>query len=268
MLNIFKPKKKPKIAIVSLTSCEGCQFVMLDLGKRFLDLLKNVDINEFHLLEDEKEINGHYDIVFVEGNPITKENFQRLKNIRKKAAKLVVLGNCADLGGVWEIKNYHDKNKIVKYVYKTHSDKIENPDVREVDNFVEVDFAIPTCPIDGEEFLRVFKSLIKGKIPKIKQVPVCDECSKQGTKDCYLVKGEVCLGTISFAGCQAVCPNNNQPCYGCRGLRDNIESKALKSLLDNFYKKHSKKEVNDILEFFGLKDSIIKKLKTKNEIKN
>lgn len=262
-LEKFFKKKKPKVAIVSLTSCEGCQFVILDLGKRFLDLTQDIELEEFGLLEDDKEPQGQYDIVFVEGNPITEEDIEKLKQTRKKAKKLIVLGNCADMGGVWEIKNYYNKEEIAESVYKKKYKRIKNPNVREVGNFVKVDFSIPTCPIDGEEFLRIAKDLIKGKTPEIKQSPVCSECPKRGTKDCYLVKGDVCLGLISFAGCHAICPANNQPCYGCRGLRKDITKESLKVILDSFRKKNSVKKINNILEFFGLKDDIVSKLREK-----
>ena len=44
---------KPKVAIVSLTSCEGCQFALLDLGERFLDFVGKIEMVDFRLLEDE-----------------------------------------------------------------------------------------------------------------------------------------------------------------------------------------------------------------------
>jgi len=47
--------QKQKIAIVSLTSCEGCQFALLDLGQKFLDLMNEVEMVDFRLLEDEED---------------------------------------------------------------------------------------------------------------------------------------------------------------------------------------------------------------------
>ncbi|KKP81110.1 MAG: hypothetical protein UR82_C0072G0007, partial [Candidatus Moranbacteria bacterium GW2011_GWF1_35_5] len=38
------PANKPKIAIVALTSCEGCQFALLDLGEKFLELVEKVEM--------------------------------------------------------------------------------------------------------------------------------------------------------------------------------------------------------------------------------
>ena len=46
--------RKLKIAIFSLTSCEGCQFVLLDLGQKFFNFLKKVELVDFSLIEEKK----------------------------------------------------------------------------------------------------------------------------------------------------------------------------------------------------------------------
>jgi len=226
--------------------------VLLDLGKRFFDFIKKVELLDFKLLEDEPFPKGKLDVVFVEGNPITKEEIRLLKEIRKRSKVLVALGNCAALGGVPEIKNYQDKEKTIRYIYKNLKN-VENPDIKEIDNFVKVDFTIPGCPINGEEFLRTAEALIKGKIPEICQSPVCTECDLRGTKNCFLTKKELCLGTVSLAGCKAVCTNNGLQCLGCRGLLKNADPKGLLNLLKQWY---SKEEIEDYLEIFGLRDDI------------
>jgi coenzyme F420-reducing hydrogenase gamma subunit len=141
--------RKPKIAIVSLTSCEGCQFVLLDLGERFLELANQVEMVDFRLIEDEEDPGMGLDLVLVEGNPVTKENENLLKKLRKRAKLLVALGNCAAMGGIPEIKNYHEKANTIKHVYK-YIHGISNPEIKELDNFVKVDFTFPGCPINGE----------------------------------------------------------------------------------------------------------------------
>lgn len=246
--------KKPKIAIIGLTSCEGCQFVMLDQGKRFLDWLKKVDLEEFRLLEEEPETAESYDICFVEGNPVTRENVKLLKRMREKSKLLVVLGNCAALGGVWEMKNYRDKKKTIRAVYK--SAKVANPDIREVDNFVKVDLAIPGCPIDGDEFIEIANQLLLGKVPHLDQSPVCRECQINGY-ECLLQKGEICLGPITLAGCKAVCLKSKQACWGCRGL---FEGAKVENLMKLLRKKFTRDEINRVMEVFGARDSIMAEL--------
>lgn len=255
--------QKPKIAIIGLTSCEGCQFVMLDQGKKFFDWLKKVDLAEFRLVEDlpmkEEE---QYDICFIEGNPVTTENIKLLKEMRQRSKLLVVLGNCAALGGVWELKNYQSKKKTIRYVYKTEM-KVANPNIKEVDNFVEVDFTIPGCPITGGEFMEIAYQLLEGKLQKIAQSPVCQECQEKGY-ECLLQKGEICLGPITLGGCRAVCLKSGQACWGCRGL---FKGAQVKNLFDYLSKHFSKDEIYRIMEVFGARDSIMAELGRENNKK-
>jgi coenzyme F420-reducing hydrogenase gamma subunit len=245
-------KKKKKVAIVSLTACEGCQVALIDLGKRFFDFLKKVELVEFHLLEEKPFPKGKIDIVFVEGSPITKEDVKILKSVRKQAKLLAVMGNCAALGGIPEMKNYMGKKKTIRYIYQGLKN-IANPDIKEVDNFVKVDFTIPGCPINNEEFLKYAKILIAGKIPKISRDPVCSECPYQGEETCYLKRKEPCLGPVIYAGCEAICPKNEFPCYGCRGFLADIKPQGFLKTLE---KMKNKEEIDDDLEIFGLKDML------------
>lgn len=258
---IMKNKKlKSKVAIIGLTSCEGCQFVMLDQGQKFLDWLKKVDVEEFRLIEDNPMTAKHYDICFVEGNPVTKENIKLLKDMRRRSDVLVVIGNCAALGGVWELKNYTQKKKAIKSVYKKL--KVPNPDIKEVDNFVKVDFTIPGCPIDGDEFIELINQLLTKKFFKIPQNPVCWECQTKGY-ECLLQKDEICLGPISLGGCQAVCLKSKQACWGCRGL---FEGAQVENFMNYLSKKFTQKQIHQVMEVFGAKDSILECLANSKKI--
>lgn len=244
--------KKKKIAIVSLTACEGCQIALLDLGKRFFNFLKEVELVDFSLIEEKTFPKGEIDIVFVEGNPIRDEEIKILKKVRKQAKLLVVMGNCAALGGIPEMKNYQGKEKTIRHIYKNLKD-IANPEIKEIDNFVKVDFTIPGCPINNEEFLKYAKILITGKVPKIPEKPVCSECPFLGNEKCFLRRKEPCLGPIIYAGCGAVCTKNEFPCYGCRGFLPNLKPEGFLKTLE---KMRNKEEIENDLEIFGLKDML------------
>jgi sulfhydrogenase subunit delta len=196
-----------------------------------------------------------YDLCLIEGNPITKDNIKLLKAMRERSKLLVVVGNCAALGGVWELKNYQLKQKTIKYVYKTKM-KVANPDIKEVDNFVTVDYVIAGCPITGDEFLETIYQLLKGRRPRLDQSPVCKQCRTNGY-ECLLQKGEICLGPITLGGCHAVCLKSKQACWGCRGLFEGAKIENLMSYLnDNF----TKEEIYQVMEVFGARDSILKQL--------
>jgi coenzyme F420-reducing hydrogenase gamma subunit len=246
--------KKLKIGIISLTSCEGCQISILSLGEKLLDLKDKVEFLEFRYLEDQPWPE-RFDVAFIEGSPITKEQLKTLKEARKRADKLIVLGNCAALGGVQEIKNYRDRHKILRYIYK-HKTSITNPEIKEIDNFVKVDFTIPGCPINPKEFLLVLKDLINGKEPQIKQISVCQECPYQGTKECFLRQKKICFGPWTLGGCEAVCPKNGLSCLVCRGFKKGVNLKVLANSLKRFA---TLKEIKEKLEIFGLRDEFEKK---------
>jgi len=246
--------KKSKIAIVSLTCCEGCEFALLDLGEKFLNLMNQVEMVDFRLLEDEKDSGEKLDIGIVEGNPITDENIKTLKKLRERSKFLVVLGNCAAMGGVPEIKNYQEGKNTAKYIYK-YLQGIENSEIREVDNFVKVDFTFPGCPITGEEFLKYMPELIAGKIPQIPDQPVCVECKKRGNR-CLLLDKKPCFGPMILGGCDAVCPTARMMCQGCRGLRPTSNTKAMRQTLKNMM---TDEEFENVSELYGLRDDIEEK---------
>lgn len=241
--------KKPVIAILSLTCCEGCQVSIFDLGERFLEFLTKVNIGDFRLAEDLPDVDK-YDIAIVEGTPITKENFRRLKEVRKKSKILVTIGACATMGGVQEIKDYRgDKNKLIRTIYPNIRG-IDNPNIKSVKEIVKVDLEIPGCPINKEEFFRLINVLLEtGKIPEIPQRPVCEECVRRN-KNCLILLGKPCLGPIILAGCGAPCPASGFLCDGCRGPKEVINLEAIKKAL-KVKARLSEGEIENLLERFG-----------------
>ncbi|MDP2684063.1 MAG: hypothetical protein Q8P20_03315 [bacterium] len=242
-------EKKLRISIAGLTSCEGCSFAVLDLGLEFIESIDHFDLGDFHLIMDEKG-KKEYDIIFIDGSPLTKENIKTVKELRKRSKYLVALGACATNGVIPNIKNYIDKEKAVKYVYpKTHK-SVYNPNIMPIRRFVKVDCEIPGCPIDAKDFITVINSLREGINPKLLENPVCYECQLNGNV-CLLQKGEPCLGPVILGGCNAVCLNSKFACKGCRGVIPGYNTKQLENEL---LKNHSRKEIENILQIFGIQE--------------
>lgn len=247
-------KQKPKIVFASLTSCEGCQFALLDLGAQFLELMSQVETIDFRLLEDSEDPGVELDIAFVEGNPATEENIKTLKQLRRRAKLLVVIGNCAAMGGVPEIKNYQEGKRTIKQVYK-YIQGVDNLEVKEVDNFVKVDFTFPGCPITADEFVAHFPTLLRGEIPQIPDNPVCTECRKLGNR-CFLLDKKPCFGPMILGGCHAVCPSSRMMCQGCRGLRPKGNVAAMRQTLKTMM---TDEEFENAAEIYGLRDDLEKR---------
>lgn len=195
---------KPKIAIVNLSSCSGCQVEIVNLGNKFLDLLEFIEIGNFPLIEERAELRQSkktkkpYDLTFVEGLPITKEEIKYLKNLRKRTKFLAALGTCAWMSRMKDI--------------------------------VKIDFQLTGCPINKDEFYQAICEFLNGKLLKISQRPVCYECQIKEYQ-CLLQKNLPCLGPITLAGCQAICLKNNFPCQGCRGSFEEADLKKMEKFL-------------------------------------
>lgn len=247
--------RKPVIAILSLSCCEGCQVAIFDLGERFLEFLTKVNIGDFRLTEELHDVKN-YDIAIVEGTAITREQKRRLKIVREKSKILIALGACALLGGPQEIRDYRGNRKQLMRLVYPNIRGIDNPNIKSVKELVRVDYEIPGCPINKEEFFKIINQILAGKKPKIEQKPVCEECVKRNN-GCLLLLGKPCLGPIILAGCGAPCPANNFPCDGCRGPRKGINLEAMKKAF-KIKAKLDDKEIEMIMERFGQKNEIQK----------
>jgi coenzyme F420-reducing hydrogenase gamma subunit len=245
-------ENKIRIAIISLTGCEGCCFAILDWPKKFLALRTKIEINNFRLFEEDVHFNAEkFDIAFIEGSPLTKADVDRLKEVRQNSKTLIALGSCADMGGIYHLKKYQDKNKIFDHVYNGEQG-IDNFDVLPISELVKVDYVIPGCPITADEFFNFVYQLLIGKFPIIKQNPVCYECQVRGF-ECVLQNNELCLGPITQGGCEAICLKSKQGCWGCRGL---VEDAEVGNLVKKLKEKRSEKEIIKAFEIFGIKEQI------------
>ncbi len=215
------PLDKPKVGFFGFTGCEGCQLQIANKEETLADLLGTVEVVNFRLISSEK--NNNYDIAFVEGSITTEGEAERLKKIRAQAKTLVAMGACACLGGVNNLRARYPISDAVEGVYGSHF--IDTGPVRRVADVVPVDYELPGCPISKAEFEWLVRHVVIGVIPQLPQYPVCVEC-KHRFNACVFDMGMMCMGPITRAGCNAVCPRNRFGCWGCRGAVDeaNFES--------------------------------------------
>jgi sulfhydrogenase subunit delta len=219
---------KPKIAFFDFTCCEGCQLTVVDSLQTHLDLLNVIEIVQFREAISEK--GEDYQIAFIEGSCSRLGDEARLIQIREQASVVVALGTCAHLGGVNALKSLHPLAEVRQYVYGDKADWYDTYDARPIDAVIPVDFAIPGCPIDRDEFVACVKALLLGMKPPIPDYPVCVEC-KLNENICLFTKDQVCLGPISRAGCKAICPTYGQSCEACRGYISNPNESSMKEVL-------------------------------------
>lgn len=206
---------KPKVAFFEFTSCEGCQLTVLDTLQRHPELLEVIEIVQFR--EAMTERSDDYQIAFIEGSCTRPSDEERIREIRKQAQIVIAVGACAHLGGINAIRNRMALDDVRKYVYGEKKDWFETYPARPLSAVIKVDAVIPGCPIDRDEFAMAVTHLLQGRMPAIPDYPLCIEC-KLTENVCMFLRGQTCLGPITRAGCDAICPSCGQGCEGCRGL--------------------------------------------------
>jgi coenzyme F420-reducing hydrogenase gamma subunit len=221
--------KRPKVAFFDFACCEGCQLTVVDALQTHLELVEAVEIVQFREAMSEK--GEDYAIAFVEGSCTRAEDEARLKKIREQADIVVALGACAHTAGVNALKNIQPSlQEVREYVYGDKCEWYDTYPARPISAVIPVDAFIPGCPIDRFEFLDVVKKVLLGKKPTIPDYPLCVEC-KLKENVCLFEIGGTCLGPITRAGCDAICPTYGDGCEGCRGLIPHPNENAMKDVL-------------------------------------
>jgi sulfhydrogenase subunit delta len=223
---------KPKIGIFGLSGCWGEQIVILNCEDQLLDIVGAVDIVDFLGGSSVNDKKSRLDIALVEGSVANAREEAILRKIRDRAQAVVACGSCACFGGVAAMDASEPREEVIKRVYGD-SGKRFGWDIgphRPLSDFVKVDVAIPGCPMEKTEFVKVVAALLNGDAPQLPSYPVCLEC-KMNENDCLLVsRGLPCAGPVTTAGCGARCPGYNVPCIGCRGPVDEANVLSLEKI--------------------------------------
>ncbi|MEM2264300.1 MAG: NADH:ubiquinone oxidoreductase [Nitrososphaerota archaeon] len=224
--------EKLKIGFLSLTGCEGCEFVILQLYEKLLKINRRIEIVSFRLISS-KKYQDSFDIFFIDGSITTKEEENIIKEIRNKSKILIALGSCATDGGVNIIRNIMKNPDSVKLVYRSDFFEEITKETKPIDSIVKVDYKLSGCPISIEELEHFIKSFIKGEVPKEKIInyAVCNDCIAKGI-ECVTKNGIFCAGPLTKGGCGAICPSFKVPCFGCRGPSSNLRKNNLKEILE------------------------------------
>ena len=214
---------KPRVAIFSLTGCEGCSLAILELENELLDILGAVEVVNFREVMTERS--WEIDIGFVDGAVSTPGDLEEVKHFREASEVLVAIGSCACLGGLNTLKNHQVEEEYRRYVYGDGAGHFPTIPAQAISAYVKVDHELPGCPMNNQEFLRLVKCVLSGQPFRLPDASVCTECKKQGNL-CLYEKDIICLGPITRAGCGAICPSYGSKCEACRGLLDDEALRA------------------------------------------
>lgn len=246
--------KKPRVAVFDFTSCEGCELQLANKEETLVDFLGSMDVVEFREISSDRS--DEYDIAMIEGSVTRSDEIERLLKIRERATTLVALGTCACYGGVNKLKNAFDLNDANRDVYGSQTK--ETLAARAVHEVVRVDLKIPGCPVNKEEVECIVQHIVWDVPYQLPAYPVCLECKQRYTVcvcdiDCPEVgcggKGQLCLGPITRAGCNAPCPAGGLGCWGCRGPAEDANIESFLAIAHE--RGFSDREIDERFEFFG-----------------
>lgn len=246
-----------RVAFMQLSSCWGCHQSLLNAHLGLLPILPELEIVYWPAVVDFKHDSlkarpdGDIVVGFVEGVARTKEDTENAKLMRKKCKVIVAIGACACYGSVMGLANLFDKEELVNRKFK-ETESITDDDPKEptehvpgfeefivnVKDIIDVDVFIPGCPPTTENIIAAITYLLtlvgEGPASLNKNSTVCETCNLL-KKGCLLDKDILCYGSITAAGCEEMCPNNGDVCYGCfrPTAKPHNKSKQLKDLVDN-----------------------------------
>ena len=215
-----------KVGVIKFASCDGCQLALLGLGPLLLELGQRFEIVEFGEASSNRS-DGPYDLVLVEGSVSTPQHIEHIRELRARTTLLVAIGACATSGGIQALRGWVAGDGVAASVYPRPEEVPSLATATPISDFVTVDAELRGCPIDGGQLTELLIALSVGRRPQIPDEAVCAACKRAGCVCVLVVRGEPCLGPITFSGCGALCPTYGRGCYGCFGLRENANVESL-----------------------------------------
>lgn len=224
---------RPKLAVWKFASCDGCQLSLLDCEDELLAVAGAVEIAYFPEATKTR-VKGPYDISLVEGSITTPHDAERIHQVRRASRMLIAIGACATAGGIQALRNFRSLKTLVRAVY-AHPDYIETlSKSTPIADHVFVDFELRGCPINKAQLIEVVSAYLQGRKPNVPRYSVCLECKRRGVLCVMVSQGQPCLGPVTQAGCNALCPAYQRGCFGCYGPAETPNTSALSAqLADN-----------------------------------
>lgn len=210
-----KPKV-PRVVVVGLASCFGCQLQITNAEAHLLDVLGQIDLRYWQLASSDP-MPDEFDVVVIEGAVTTEESEATVRRMRQRAATVIAIGACATTAGIpgMAAADFFDRPSQVYARVPAACGEMIPP--RPVSAVIDVDFEVRTCPIDTLDFIDVLQRVLYGSNKTVYTKTMCGDCKRNETS-CFYGKQTLCLGLVTRAGCGARCVNLGRPCNGCRGL--------------------------------------------------
>lgn len=206
----------PRVVVVGLASCFGCQLQITNVEAHLLDVLGQIDLRYWQLASSDS-MPEDFDVAIIEGAVTTGEAVSTVRGLRERARVVIAIGACATTAGIPGLAAA-DFTERAPQVYEqlpaACGDMIAP---RPVGAIIDVDYEVRSCPVDSLDVVDVLQRALYGSNKAFPTRTMCGDC-KRNESSCFFSEGILCLGLVTTAGCGARCVNLGRPCSGCRGL--------------------------------------------------
>jgi sulfhydrogenase subunit delta len=207
----------PRVVVLSLASDFGCQLQMTNIEDDLLAVLGRIDLTYWQLASS-MQMPEDYDVAIVEGAVTMPEHVELLERVRDQAAVVIAVGACAMNGGIPALAaDAVAESRKAVYGNEAPRFSLDALAPRGVTSVIKIDYLVPGCPIDTDEYLDVLSHALTGMRDHTPIEPMCASC-KVNENICFFESDQICLGVVTRSGCGARCVTLGRPCTGCRGL--------------------------------------------------
>jgi NAD-reducing hydrogenase small subunit len=172
---------KVKVATDWLDICSGCHMALLDIDERIVELLKYIEITSSPITDLKHPPKEGVTVGILSGAVSNTHQLEVAEEMRERCQILIALGDCAVFGGICTMRNFFDKEEVLRTGYIETASTDENgfipssPElaklfdrVMALNEAVKVDVHIPGCPPPADAIWFALTELLAGRIPELK----------------------------------------------------------------------------------------------------
>ena len=153
----------------------------LDIDERIVELLNHVEITSSPITDLKHPPKDGVTVGILSGSVSNDHQLEVAEEMRERSQILIALGDCAVFGGICTMRNFFDKDEVLRTGYIKTASTDENgfvpssPElaklfdrVRALNEVVKVDVHIPGCPPPADAIWFALTELLAGRIPELK----------------------------------------------------------------------------------------------------
>lgn len=220
----------PRVVVVGLASCFGCQLQITNAEPYLLDVLGQIDLRYWQLASSDP-MPEEFDVAVIEGAATTAEAIETLKAVRKKASAVIAVGACATTAGIPGMAAGNVEAGAAA-VYgeagapEACGELIDPAPSRHTLMSTSRCSAARSTPSPSSTCCSA-RFTVRTACRRRRR---CAASAKHNDRGCFFGRGILCLGLVTRCGCGARCTSLGRPCNGCAGLSPDANVAAARAV--------------------------------------